>query len=294
MDTIQLETFFAVVKHKNFSKAAEVLNVTQPTVSARIKNLEYELDSKLFEKDGKNVALSKEGKVFSHYAENILSITYHSKEATKNSKYHLIKVGFSPGFSYSFITQLITSILSIEDIQVSIFEGKDSLTLNEQIVSGEMDLVFTRNLISHKPYIISEFLFDDKLVLICGKQHRFAKLDIITPEDLEGETLICYQRHTPIMAEVEQQLIGIPNIKRIEVGNNEILKTVVGNGVGVGFTSFLGVNEREKDNLVVKEMKKIEAIPNKIFVQYRKNSLIEKPVKKIIYSIINHEISNNF
>jgi DNA-binding transcriptional LysR family regulator len=293
VDTIQLETFFAVIKHKNFSKAAEVLNVTQPTVSARIKNLEYELECHLFEKDRKNVTLSKEGKVFSHYAENILSITNHSKEATKNSKYHHIKVGFSPGFSYSFMTQLINSILSIEDIQVSIFEGKDSLTLNEQIVSGEMDLVFTRNLTSYKPSIISEFLFDDKLVLICGNQHRLANQGIITPEDLEGETLICYQHHTPIMAEVEQQLIGIPNIKRIEVGNNEMLKTVVRNGVGVGITASLGVNEKEKDHLVVKDIKKIENIPNKIFVQYRKNSFIEKPVKKIIYSIINHEIGAN-
>src|SRR5207247_2368948 len=127
-----------------------------------------------------------------------------SKEATKHSKFHHIKVGFSPGFSYSFITQLITSILSIEDIEVSIFEGKDSLTLTEQIASEEMDLVFTRNLTSYKPHILSEFLFDDKLVLICGKQHRLANLNMIAPEDLAGETLICYQRHTPIWTEIEQ------------------------------------------------------------------------------------------
>jgi DNA-binding transcriptional LysR family regulator len=291
VDTIQLETFFAVIKYKNFSKAADFLNVSQPTVSARIKNLEYELECNLFEKEGKNVTLSIEGKVFSHYADSILSIMNHSKEATKNSKYHHIKIGFSPGFSYSFIAQMITSIMSIEDIEVSIFEGKDSRILNEQIVSGEMDLVFTRNLISHKPFIISEFLFDDKLVLICGKQHRLAKIENILPEDLEGETLICYQRHTPIWAEIEQQLIGIPNIKRIEVGNNEMVKNVVENGVGVGITASLGVNE--KDNVIVKNMKNIESIPNKIFVQYRENFLIEKPVKKIIYSIINHEIGTN-
>jgi LysR family transcriptional regulator, regulator of the ytmI operon len=54
-------------------------------------------------------------------------------------------------------------------------------------------------------------------------------LDFISPEDLEGETLICYQRHTPLWAEIEKQLIGISNIKRIEVGNNEMVKTVVEN-----------------------------------------------------------------
>ena len=290
MDSIQLETFLTVIKFKNFSKAAEILNVSQPTVSARIKNLEYELDCKLFKKDGKNFALSKEGEAFLLYAKSILLNMNHAIEVTKHTKYHPIKVGFSPGFSYSFITQLITSILSIENIEVSIYEGTDSRALNEQIVSGELDLVFTRNQISHKPYITSEFLFDDKLILICGKNHRLANVNDITPEDLAGETLICYQRHTPIWAEIEQQLIGIPNIKRIEVGNNEMVKSVVGNGIGIGITALLGVNEIENYNLVVKEIKKIETIPNKIFVQYRKNSLIEKPVKKIIYSIIDHEI----
>ena len=38
MDTVQLETFFSVITQKNFSRAAEALNVTQPTASARIKN----------------------------------------------------------------------------------------------------------------------------------------------------------------------------------------------------------------------------------------------------------------
>jgi LysR family transcriptional regulator, regulator of the ytmI operon len=290
VDTIQLETFFSVIEHKNFSKAAEILNVSQPTVSARIKNLEYELDCSLFEKDKKNITLTKEGTVFLNYAKNILINMKHAKEATRYSRYHQIKVGFSPGFSYSFITQLITSISSIENIEVSIYEGKDSHILNEQIISGEMDLVLTRNVISHKPYIVSEFLFDDKLVLICGKEHRLAKVDHITPEDLAGETLICYQRHTPIWAEIEHQLIGVNNIKRIQVGNNEMVKSVVGNGVGIGITAFIGINESEKNNLVVKDIKKIGEIPNKVFVQYRENLLIEKPIKKIIYSIIDHEL----
>jgi LysR family transcriptional regulator, regulator of the ytmI operon len=290
VDTIQLETFFTVIEHKNFSKAAEILNVTQPTVSARIKNLEYELDCCLFEKDKKNITLSKEGEVFFHYAKNILLNMNHAKEATKNIKFHRIKVGFSPGFSYSFITQLITSILSIENIEVSIYEGRDSHVLNEQILSGEMDIVFTRNITSHKPYIVSEFLFDDNLVLICGKEHRLAKVDNILPEDLSGETLICYQRHTPIWAEIEHQLIGVKNIKRVEVGNNEMVKSVVSQGLGVGITAYIGIDESEKSILVVKDIDKIRTIPNKVFVQYRKNSLIEKPIKKIIYSVINHEL----
>lgn len=290
LDTVQLESFFSVIKHKNFSKAAEVLNCSQPTVSSRIKNLEYELDCKLFEKDGKNVTLTEEGEIFAGYAKTILSNMNRSKEATKHSKFHHIKIGFSPGFSYSFITELISSILSIDNVEVSIYEGTDSISLNDQIISGKYDMVITRNFHASKPEIISEFLFDDKLVLICGNNHRLADKEIIIPEDLAGETLICYQRHTPLWYEIEQQLVGVPNIKRIEVGNNEMVKAVVGSGVGVGITASLGVNEMDRLKIVSKRIKQIVDIPNQVYVQYRKNSRIESTIKKIIYSIINYEI----
>lgn len=290
MDTVQLETFFSVITYKNFTKAAEALNVSQPTASARIKNLESELDCTLFDKDGKNVTLSKEGKIFLEYAKTILANIKHSREATKHSKYHQIKVGFSPAFSYSFLTELINSILFLEDIEVSIYEGKDSLQLNEKFISGELDLVFTRNSYTHQPDVVSEFLFDDQLIFICGKNHRFANKEVILPEDLEGETLICYQRHTPIWAEIEKQLVGVPHIKRIEVGNNEMVKSIVGSGVGIGITTSLSINEFDRIKVVTKRVNKVEDIPNNIYVQYRKNSLIEQPIKKIIYSVINHEI----
>jgi LysR family transcriptional regulator, regulator of the ytmI operon len=291
MDTVQLETFFSVIEHKNFSRAAEALHVSQPTASARIKNLEYELGCKLFDKDGKNLTLSKEGKIFVDYAKTIIVNMQHSKEATRHSKYHQIKVGFTPSFSYSFFSELIISILSIENIEVSIYEGKDSLELNQQIVSGKIDLAFTRNSHIHKPNIVSEFLFEDQLNLICGINHRLADKEVISPEDLAGETLICYMRHTPIWAEIEEQLIGVSDIKRIEVGNNEMVKSIVGSGVGVGITASLGINNFDEKKIVRKRIKNIEDIPNNIYVQYKKDSLIEQPIKKIIYSVINHEIS---
>ncbi|WP_041580572.1 LysR family transcriptional regulator [Bacillus sp. 1NLA3E] len=290
MDTIQLETFLKIIEHKNFSKAAEILNVTQPTVTARIKKLEEELCCTLFEREGKNANLTKEGQIFIEYASSILTYMNHSKEATSSSNFPKIRVGIAPGFSYSFISDLISSIISIDKLDVSIFEGKDSGLLNEQLVNGEFDLVITRNFYTNRSDFISEHLFDDKLVLICGKNHRLAHKKNVKPSDLQGETLICYQRHTPLWTAIEQQLVGISGIKRIEVGNNEMLKSVVGSGIGIGITTFLGVDDVKTNNIIVKDIKGIENIPNKVHVQYRKNPLIEQPVKKMIYSIINHEI----
>jgi LysR family transcriptional regulator, regulator of the ytmI operon len=75
------------------------------------------------------------------------------------------------------------------------------------------------------------------------------------------------------------------------VGNNEMVKSIVGSGVGLGITTSLSINEYDRMKVVIKRIKNVENIPNNIYVQYRKNSLIEQPIKKIIYSVINHEIN---
>lgn len=293
MDQTQLETFMEIVKHKSYSKAANILNVTQPTVTARIKNLENELVCQLFKRVGRDIILSKEGITFLEYATSILTYMNHSKEVTRSSQYPNIRVGFSPGYSYSFIIELLSSIISIENLGITIIEGYDSVSLNEQILAGEFDLVFTRNVLSHKPEIISEYLFDNKIILVFGEAHPLAKQEVITLDDLQGETIISYHRNTSLWTEIEQQLIGIPDIKRIEVGNNEMLKKVVESGLGIGITPLLGIDKKIDSQLIVKDIQEIGNIPNKVYVQYRKNSLIAEPVKKIIYSIINYELDSN-
>jgi DNA-binding transcriptional LysR family regulator len=293
MDQTQLETFLTIAEHKSYSKAADILNVTQPTVTARIKNLEKELVCQLFERVGREIVLSKEGHIFIEYATSILTYINHSKEVTRSSKYPNIRIGFSPGYSYSFITELVNCVESFDNLGITIIEGESSVTLNEQILAGEFDLVFTRNILSHKPELVSEYLFENNLIAVVGKNHPLVNKEQLTLDDLEGETIIGYRRKTPLWTEIEQQLIGIPNIKRIEVGNNEMLKKIVESGLGIGITPSLGIDEKLDNNLVVKKVEGITNIPNKVYVQYRKNSVIVKPIKQIIYTMINHELEKS-
>jgi LysR family transcriptional regulator, regulator of the ytmI operon len=292
MDTSQLETFLAIIEYRNYSRAAEYLNVTQPTVTARIKNLENELNCKLFDREGKNVSLTKEGEVFVEYATSILTYMEHSKEATVATQKPSIRIGFAPGFSYSFISNLINSVKTVDNLRMTIVEGRDSVSLNDQLLAGELDLVFTRNIVSHKPDLISEFLFNDRFILICSKEHRLANKEDISLTDLEGETILWYRRKTTLLSSVEKQLIGIHNINHIEVDNNEMLKSVVGDGLGIGITLQLGIDENDKNNIIIKNLPELELLPNKVYVQYRNKLLIDSPVKKIIYSIINHQIDS--
>ena len=109
----------------------------------------------------------------------------------------------------------------------------------------------------------------------------------MTIDDLQGETLFWYRRNTPLLSPVEDLLIGIPHIKHIEVGNNEMLKKVIGSGFGIGITPSLGVDALDLKALCVKKIPEFNSIPSKVYVQYRKKLIQDIPVKKIIYAITN-------
>jgi DNA-binding transcriptional LysR family regulator len=289
MDTNQLETFLTIVEYRNFSKTAEILNITQPTVTARIKNLENELNCLLFQRQGKDVIVTPQGQIFFEYCSKIFNYMKKAKDAIDQSKAPILKVGFCPGLSASFILESL-SVLKNDHLKVTVAEGENSETLIKKVKSGSFDVVFVRNLVSYDDDLVTEYLFDDKFVLIIGKTHRLAKKENVILEDLIYETLIGYSPEHPIWSSIEQKLAILRQISRIEVENNEILKTFVKNNWGVSFSPLLGIDDSEKNQIITKEIKKLNEVPNKVYVIYRKNLLTESYIKKIVYSFIKHQM----
>ncbi len=78
MDFKQLESFVTIAKVKSFSKAAEKLFLTQPTISNHIHNLEKELGTALFNRTNKNISLTNAGEILFKYAVSILNKRDHA------------------------------------------------------------------------------------------------------------------------------------------------------------------------------------------------------------------------
>jgi DNA-binding transcriptional LysR family regulator len=81
VDLAQLETFVLVAQHQSFSKAAEALFLTQPSVTARIQSLERDLGEPLFERTGRGVRLTEAGSSFLPYAQRMLEALQEGREA---------------------------------------------------------------------------------------------------------------------------------------------------------------------------------------------------------------------
>lgn len=289
MNKVQLETFLAVMKYASFSEAAKQMSVTQPTVTSRIKALEAELSCRLFKRKGHEIVLTTEGNTFLTYAESILASMKHSKEMIQNITNPMIRIGFSPGYSYSFIVELLHVAQKLESFNVQVIEGYDSLDLNNKLLAGEVDLIFNRYPLINQPEIETEYLFDNDLVLLISKSNVLSKKQKLTLDDLTNETIISYRRNSGLWEEIDQQLLQVRNLKRIDVDNNEMLKRAVKDNIGIGIIPFLGVDKTDHKKIKMQFIEEVSAVSNKAYVQYRKNPILEKPIKRITYAIINHK-----
>ena len=84
MEFGQIEAFVQVVRHGSFTKAAETLNLTQPTISARIAVLEAQLGCQLFVRGGRRLSLTPAGEAFRPYAERTMLALQEGEQAVKD------------------------------------------------------------------------------------------------------------------------------------------------------------------------------------------------------------------
>ena len=109
-DIRQLQFFVEIARYKNFTKAAEALNVAQPAVSMSIQKLEDELESVLFNRKSRQVSLTSEGEVFFVHAQKILEdVNAAGMEMAdlKGLKTGEVRLGIPPMMSTYFFPAII-------------------------------------------------------------------------------------------------------------------------------------------------------------------------------------------
>src|SRR5699024_8238729 len=109
-----------------------------------------------------------------------------------------------------------------------------------------------------------------------------------------GETIISFRRNSLLWELVYQHLIGVHNVTRIDLDNNEMVVQAVASGIGIGIRPKLTIDKKCKHhNIIIYKIKEISNIPNKVYVQYRENPLTRSLTKKIVYSIINYRYTQH-
>lgn len=173
MELLQLKYFQVAAKTQNFSQAAEELNITQPSLSITISHLEYELNTKLFDRKGRNVVLNDVGIAFLARVNKIFCELESAKneitDITDRQQNHISLVTTSP----RLLSGILKNYLALHsdvviDQRCEIYE-----TAKKQLQSGEIDFCLTVPAIKERN-IDCKILKEDEVVLVVPNSHRFA------------------------------------------------------------------------------------------------------------------------
>jgi len=277
MDINQLEVLVAVAREKSFSRAAEVLDRTQPAVSQAIRRLEGEVGEKLFDRSSKDGTLTFAGEVLLDYAKQMLNLRHSAQNALREMRdLHHGKVTISANEHTVFyllpVIQRFRELYPL--IKIEVQRGVAS-RIPKEITAREVEL----GVISFKPTdesLKSISVVADELALIVSPKHPFAKRGSVSITELGDQTFIAHNALSPYRQKVIESFdkYGTQLNISVELPSLEAIKRLVEKGVGIALvpklTAQAELDSGQLKMLSVKEMK----LERKLNIVYRKNSVL--------------------
>lgn len=247
MDFKQIEAFINVAKHKSFSKAAEAIYLSQPTISAHIASLEQELNTTLFDRNGKDIRLTHAGSLFLEYAINLLNIrntaitSLASFDSTIAGK---LTIASSSAPCRFLVPSYVKSFYdTYQDVN---FDIKEESTKNvvDLIISGDAEIGIVGEIIEDNRLNYTKIM-DDSLILISSNKSLPEK---VTIEMLLSQNFILREKGSATRSAFEsafEQGERFLNKLKVfaEVSSLEGVLQFVKNGAGVSIVSELACRD---------------------------------------------------
>lgn len=196
MDIKQISYFMAVAQEGSFSRAAEKLEVSQPTLSMAVKKLEEELGAELFYSFNRRQNLTDEGLRLKEGAAKLLEVYQETIENVKLSDYvgsGAVTLGLSPLFGACFFGDLIPSFsAAYPNIKINMLEDGAN-KIDELVEKGEVDLAVTLNTERMASFASCHFSTQRNVALL-HKKHPLANAKSITVADLKEDSFAIFNQ----------------------------------------------------------------------------------------------------
>ncbi len=253
MEFRKLEVFCKVVELKSFTRTAEAVHLSQPTVSEHIRNLEEQLDQKLIDRLGREVEPTPVGRVLYGYARKILRLQNDATQAVEQYSGNIIGrimigCGTIPG-TY-ILPSMIGEFRNDNPSIKATLQIAGSRTIAKRVIQGDLELGVTGAMWNENSLDWQE-IFSDQLTLVVSPKHRFAKQKSVKPEDLLNEPFILRESASGTRKVIDQILndygIKPSSLHEVaEIGSTAAVKNAILSGLGVSFLSKQGVTDNVK------------------------------------------------
>ncbi len=238
MEFRQLEYFCTISELENFTRTAQVLHVSQPSVTKAIKALESELQVTLIDRSQKHISLTEEGKAFLVHAQKIMRDVEDALQDMQ--RFHsagngMIHFGIPPMVEAYLFPDFFTRFRQVyPNVVLDVQEFTDSMEVRERAEMGDLDfgivLGGTENSDSHEMLILN-----DKMSLCVSMDHRLAMEKKVGFHQLRDEKFIMQQPNTYQYRQVFQHCTEAGFAPDIVLCASQIktIKQLVTNGTGI-------------------------------------------------------------
>ncbi|MBQ6318501.1 MAG: LysR family transcriptional regulator [Lachnospiraceae bacterium] len=285
MTITQLNTFLKITEQGSFSAAANSLGYAQSTVTTQIKQLEDELDCQLFDRLGKTIIPTPQGKRLIAYAEKILQLEreIHLEVSDEEEPTGILKIGVSESLCYNRIPEFLMEYNKrVPGIEIQLtFITHD--TFPDMLQKGELDLVYTLNPEMEDERLTMLYKKEEALSFFVSPDHPLVGKKI-KEKDLEGYPLLltdhnCSFRHM-LLSDLSK--CGVDPKTFLETSSKEVLKQFASNGLGVAFIPDMTADKEMKNGMLIKLDWKGKSFPiySQIFIH--KDKHIGKAISSLV------------
>lgn len=247
MEFNQVKIFVEVAKNKSFSKAADMLFISQPAVTNNIKKLENELGVTLFNRKSKNISLTEGGVLFYRYAVELMNIyakAEYSLSGYKENIEGMLEI-YASTIPEQYLLPYIVKDFKRDHPLISFsIHHKASEEVLQEILSGSINFGFV-GAKYHSDFLEYIDFCDDRLVLITSPKKEFAT-DSIKIQSLVGEDILLREEGSGTRLLLEKALKENKldmTIFRSQIINDslEAIKKMVALGMGISLAPYIAV-----------------------------------------------------
>ena len=257
MELYQLRYFLAVADNGNFTRASEQCNISQPSLSQQIKNLESELGHKLFHRLGRRAVPTEAGQVFLERVRRIiLAVEDASKELRDSPTLERrIKVGAVPTLA-PYLLPLVLERCRVLHPNLLVQTHEDFRPeLTRGVADGDLDLAIIPQPIKDARLSV-EVLYSEPLLLVVAKGHPLAAKPAITAHDLADESFVLLGHSSTLSAEIERFCGAHEFVPKLGHRCSQVstVKSLVGAGSGISILPRIAIRPDDERSLVYREL----------------------------------------